>query len=38
MHVLADLKVPAGSVAIHWFEQSSFAIKDSHGTILLIDP
>lgn len=38
MHVLADLEVPAGSVAIHWFEQSSFAIKDSQGTILLIDP
>lgn len=38
MHPLANLVVPAGSVAIHWFEQSSFAIKDSQGTILLIDP
>jgi L-ascorbate metabolism protein UlaG (beta-lactamase superfamily) len=38
MHTLANLEVPAGSVAIHWFEQSSFALKDSQGTILLIDP
>ena len=38
MHTLADLKVPAGSVAIHWFEQSTFALKDAHGTIVQIDP
>ncbi|MEM7125747.1 MAG: MBL fold metallo-hydrolase [Chloroflexota bacterium] len=38
MHPLSDLKVPAGSVAIHWFEQSCFALKDSNGLIIQIDP
>ena len=38
MHPLVELKVPEGSVALHWFEQSSFAVKDSAGTILQIDP
>ena len=38
MHPLVDLKVPEGSVAVHWFEQSSFAVKDSAGTIVQIDP
>lgn len=38
MHPLADLTVPAGAVAIHWFEQSSYAVKDEHGTIVQIDP
>ena len=38
MHPLVDLKVPDGSIAVHWFEQSSFALKDSAGTIVQIDP
>ena len=38
MHPLVELKVPEGSVAVHWFEQSSFALKDSDGTIVQIDP
>ena len=38
MHPFVSLEVPEGSVAIHWFEQSSFALKDSNGTIVLIDP
>lgn len=38
MHLLSELKVPKGSVAIHWFEQSSFAVKDQHGLIVQIDP
>lgn len=38
MHALSTLEVPEGKVAIHWFEQSSFALKDSHGTVVLIDP
>jgi L-ascorbate metabolism protein UlaG (beta-lactamase superfamily) len=38
MHPLATLKVPAGAVAIHWFEQSSYAVKDEYGTIVQIDP
>lgn len=38
MHPFKDLTVPDGAVAIHWFEQSSFAIKDSQGTTILIDP
>ncbi len=38
MHLLVDLNVPKGSIAVHWFEQSSFAVKDSAGTIIQIDP
>ena len=38
MHPLVNLKVPDGAVAVHWFEQSSFALKDSAGTIIQIDP
>ncbi|MBC7235751.1 MAG: MBL fold metallo-hydrolase [Chloroflexi bacterium] len=38
MHPFATLDVPAGSVAIHWFEQNAYAIKNSQGTIVLIDP
>ena len=38
MHPLVDINVPKGKVAIHWFEQSTFAVKDSHGTIAQIDP
>ena len=38
MHPFAKLAVPEGSAGIHWFEQNSYAIKDSHGTIALIDP
>jgi L-ascorbate metabolism protein UlaG (beta-lactamase superfamily) len=38
MHPLTDLAVSAGQVAVHWYEQASFAIKDSQGTIVLIDP
>ncbi|MBK8021909.1 MAG: MBL fold metallo-hydrolase [Chloroflexi bacterium] len=37
-HPFESLLVPQGAVGIHWFGQSSFAIKDSKGTILLIDP
>ena len=38
MHPLVELKVPEGSIAVHWFEQSSFALKDPSGTIVQIDP
>lgn len=38
MHPLANLNVSEGTVAVHWFEQSSFAVKDSSGTIIQIDP
>jgi len=38
MHPFTTVAVPAGSVGIHWFEQNSYALKDSRGTILLIDP
>lgn len=38
MHPLASLQVEFGSVAIHWFEQSTFAVKDSHGTTMMVDP
>ncbi|MBD3183216.1 hypothetical protein GF312_13050 [Candidatus Poribacteria bacterium] len=38
MHPFNELKVPEGSVGIHWFEQNSYALKDSAETIVLIDP
>lgn len=38
MHSLTNVEVPANAVAIHWFEQSCFAIKDASGTIIQIDP
>ncbi len=38
MHPLVDLNVTKDSVAVHWFEQSSFALKDSDRTIIQIDP
>ncbi|MDP6506221.1 MAG: MBL fold metallo-hydrolase, partial [Planctomycetota bacterium] len=38
MHALTEADVPAGSLAIHWFEQSTFALKDSAGTVAMIDP
>jgi L-ascorbate metabolism protein UlaG (beta-lactamase superfamily) len=38
MHPFADLRVLPGYVGIHWFEQNAYALKDSKGTILLIDP
>lgn len=33
-----EVQVSPGSVAIHWFGQSSFAFKDEKGTVLLVDP
>ncbi len=38
MHPFAELTVPQRTVGIHWFEQNSYAIKDSQGTTVLIDP
>ena len=38
MHSFAEMAIPEGSVGIHWFEQNSYAIKDSQGTIVQIDP
>lgn len=38
MHPFADLSVPQGAVGIHWFEQNAYALKDSQGTVLFIDP
>jgi L-ascorbate metabolism protein UlaG (beta-lactamase superfamily) len=38
MHPFAQLSVPSGSIGIHWFEQNAYAVKNSQGTILLIDP
>lgn len=33
MHPLADLSVLPGQVAVHWFEQSCYALKDAAGTV-----
>ena len=38
MRPLKTLEVPQNKIAIHWFEQSSYALKDAQGTILLVDP
>ena len=38
MHPLAELVIPIGSVGIHWFEQNAYALKDSQGTIVQVDP
>ncbi len=38
MHSFIKLDVPQGAVGIHWFEQNSYAIKDSHGVVVQIDP
>lgn len=38
MHIFTTLDVSPGQVAIHWFEQSSYAVKAAAGTLILIDP
>ncbi|MHA2069217.1 MAG: MBL fold metallo-hydrolase [Candidatus Thorarchaeota archaeon] len=38
MHPFAELSVPKGTVGIHWFEQNSYAAKDTLGTVIQIDP
>ncbi len=38
MHALTNTDVPAGNIAIHWFEQSTFALKDSGGSVVQVDP
>ncbi len=38
MHPLATFSVPPGHVAIHWFEQSCYAVKDAAGSVLQVDP
>ena len=38
MHPFEDLVVAADSVGIHWFGQSTLALKDPQGTIVQVDP
>jgi L-ascorbate 6-phosphate lactonase len=38
MHPFETLVVPQNHIAIHWFGQNSFALKDPAGAILLVDP
>jgi L-ascorbate 6-phosphate lactonase len=38
MHPFATLNVSPGTIGIHWFGQSSYALKDSGGTIVQVDP
>ncbi len=38
MHLFEALIVPPNGVGIHWFGQSSFAIKHTDGTIIQVDP
>ena len=38
MHPFEAFSVPTGRIGIHWFGQSSFALKDPAGTIVQVDP
>lgn len=38
MHPFTNMPVPSGAVGIHWFGQSSYALKDASGALLLVDP
>ncbi|MBX2999479.1 MAG: MBL fold metallo-hydrolase [Caldilineaceae bacterium] len=38
MHPFETLQVPQGAVGIHWFGQSSYALKDRAGTTVMVDP
>jgi len=38
LHPLAGLSVPPGTVAVHWFEQNSYAVKNPQGKTFLVDP
>jgi L-ascorbate metabolism protein UlaG (beta-lactamase superfamily) len=38
IHPLSIASVPAAAVGIHWFGQSSFALKNEQGRVLLTDP
>ncbi|MBN1686028.1 MAG: MBL fold metallo-hydrolase [Spirochaetales bacterium] len=36
--LLYDLKVPKDSITLSWFGQNSYALKNSGGSVVLIDP
>lgn len=38
MHPFSELNVPSGAVGIHWFGQSTYALKDASGTVVQVDP
>ena len=38
MHPFTETAMPDGAAGVHWFEQSSFAVRDAAGTLVLIDP
>ncbi|MCZ6631825.1 MAG: MBL fold metallo-hydrolase [bacterium] len=38
MHTFTELTVPENKVGIHWFGQSSIALKHPDGTVVQIDP
>jgi L-ascorbate metabolism protein UlaG (beta-lactamase superfamily) len=38
MHPFSKLEVPSGAVGVQWFGQSSYALKDSAGTVIQVDP
>jgi L-ascorbate metabolism protein UlaG (beta-lactamase superfamily) len=38
MHPFTTLDVPGNKVGIHWFGQSTFALKHPDGTVVQIDP
>lgn len=38
MYHLDERTVSAGRLAVHWFEQSAFAVKNAEGVVVLVDP
>lgn len=38
MHQIFEIDVSKGKAAVHWFGQSSYALKSASGVVVLIDP
>ena len=38
MYMLDIIPIRSRTVAIHWFEQYSYAVKASNGILFLVDP
>jgi len=38
LHNIFEIEVPRGKAAVHWFGQSSYALKSTSGFVVLVDP
>ena len=38
MHTFEELSIPSDGIGIHWFGQSTYALKHPDGTIIQVDP